>query len=268
MLYPKIDEYIEHMKTKDDLSDDALATHQRHTKRFREYLINNSDSLSDLLEVNSKQANRYIKSFLGKGYSKSNVYEQIYILRQLFSFLGVELLISKNITNEIGEIYYGINNSTIISEESFCRVIDFCKKEKKLLSVRDVAIIEILWDTGMSFQALSLLDLQSVKVKKEGVFIEYISKNGRYNILTSISTRTAVALYEYIHRGRKLMLKRAENEHFLFLSMYGKKMKNSGVGSIVRKRFKNAGFEKVGYEVLRSSYIYNLRNKNLENKVE
>ncbi len=148
----------------------------------------------------------------------------------------------------------------IILEEEFEKIAEECAKKQSTLAMRDTAIIEILWSTGMYASELIALNMNSISVLGEGVFVRYTHRS-KQNVVSCISERATIALEKYINKGRYLLSCDQESGSALFFNSKGGRLTRQGLWRIVKKRAHEAGFENVTPDVICNSYKHNLRIK-------
>ena len=118
------------------------------------------------------------------------------------------------------------------------------------LALRDQAILEVLYGTGI--RESELIDLQLGSLHREGEFLNVVGKGGRERVIP-IGSFALAAIDRYLKLGRPKLLKDV-TVRTMFLNPQGKLLSRMGVWKIVRKYALKAGIARqVSPHVLRHS---------------
>jgi len=119
------------------------------------------------------------------------------------------------------------------------------------LGLRDRAILEILYATGIRESELIALELGSIN--REGRFVHVVGKGGRERIVP-VGSFALQAVDAYLRDGRHKLLGGNITERTLFLNPFGGPLSRMGLWKIVRKYAVAAGIARqVSPHVLRHS---------------
>jgi len=111
------------------------------------------------------------------------------------------------------------------------------------LGIRDRAILETFYATGLRRRELTQLDLEDVDLER-GVIYARKGKGGKDRVVP-FGTGAADWLSRYMETVRPL-LQVSLREHSLFLTGYGERFNPNSLGNLVKKHFKQAGIERTG----------------------
>ena len=109
--------------------------------------------------------------------------------------------------------------------------------------VRDRAMLEMLYSTGLRRTELAMVRVQDVDLKAATVFVR--QGKGGYQRLVPVGVRALKWLDKYIHDVRHLFFVGMDN-HVLFLTDYGEPFVNARLSVVVKKYMKAAGITKEG----------------------
>ncbi|HEY9070607.1 MAG TPA: site-specific tyrosine recombinase [Candidatus Ozemobacteraceae bacterium] len=119
------------------------------------------------------------------------------------------------------------------------------------LGLRDRAILEVLYATGIRESELIALELGSIN--REGRFVHVVGKGGRERVVP-IGVYALNAIDAYLRDGRHKLIGGNITERTLFLNPFGKPLSRMGLWKIVRKYAVAAGITSlVSPHVLRHS---------------
>ncbi|WP_449240745.1 site-specific tyrosine recombinase XerD [Desulfoscipio gibsoniae] len=121
--------------------------------------------------------------------------------------------------------------------------------------LRDKAMLELMYATGMRVSELLALDLEQVNYERG--FVRCLGKGAKERIIP-VGTVARNFLTEYLRRGRaKITANKGENA--LFLNMRGKRLTRQGFWKIIKKYALAAGIDKtITPHTLRHSFATHL----------
>lgn len=152
-------------------------------------------------------------------------------LSSFFSWLEEENHILKNPVRRIRKIKVGITVKEIISDEKIELIRDICKNS------RDLAIIDMLYSTGMRVGELVNLDITDINFhERECIVYGKGDKERR----VYFDAKTKLHLMKYLNE-------RKDSSKALFVTMHRphKRLQISGVEISVRRLGKSLGFENI-----------------------
>lgn len=129
--------------------------------------------------------------------------------------------------------------------------------------LRDKAILEMLYGTGMRVTELINLDLSSVDLKKRTALC---AKDGKRERTIQFSQEIAEYLSQYLDGGRAIMAIHPE-EKSLFLNHRGRRLTRQGLWLIIKRYVEAVGIdEAVTPHTLRHSFAAHLLNSGADLK--
>jgi integrase/recombinase XerD len=127
----------------------------------------------------------------------------------------------------------------ILTIEEMERVLKSCRG-LRLLDLRDRAILELLYSTGIRASELCRIMLEDVDLEERILFVRK-SKNDKERHIP-FGEQAAYWLERYLEKARPLII--AHEDEYLFSSAYGRKMQPRVLWDIVKKWADTAGIEK------------------------
>lgn len=124
------------------------------------------------------------------------------------------------------------------------------------LGVRDRAMLEVMYATGLRVTELIHLDLDQLHLQLG--LIQTIGKGDKERIVP-IGDLAAEWLTLYLDASRKVLLKKHAAEKIVFLNHHGQPLSRQGVWKILKRYVQAAGIKKdVGPHTLRHSFATHL----------
>ena len=198
---------------------------------------------------------KYLAEMSGRNLSKKSIARKLSSLRTFFKFLFRDGYIKSNPVSSVSTPKLDKKLPVFLDEEAVVRFITAPSK-KDMWGLRDRAILETLYSTGMRVSELVGIDLKDID------FISGLIKvlgKGRIERLTPIGDKAVSALREYMDARNKEGWGR---QSALFLNKYGNRITDRSIRRIVDKYIEVAAIrEKISPHSLRHSFATHLLNR-------
>jgi len=128
-------------------------------------------------------------------------------------------------------------------------------------SLRDRALLEMLYATGMRVSELVSLNLDDVNLVTHDVRVR--NDRGDKERIVPMQDRAVVVLQTYLERGRPALVKNAKDSNALFLNHRGQKLTRQGMWLIIKEYAEQAGIDfEVTPHTLRHSFAAHMLENN------
>ena len=219
---------------------DAFLDHLRLVKRASEHTLKaySSDVIAFLrfaeeaeCEVDQFLVRRYLASLQGEGLARSSVARKVASLRAYFEYLVDRQILESDPTEGVRPPKQSRRLPKFMNEEQIDALM--LSPDSTPLGLRDRAILEVLYATGMRVSELLSLTVDDIRPDSDEISI--IGKRNKERIvLLGSAAREAVA--KYISSGRpSLAMKAAVQPTAMFLGYRGTPLAPSSVQRIVDK---------------------------------
>lgn len=244
-----IEEYLEYLKLK-KLSNNTIMAYERDLKKFKSYLdVNNLDikkiSINELQDHLDKMAKEESKP--------ATISRQAASLRSLYKYLFKQSLVKEDPTENLKlpkiekEAPHILTTKEI---ELFLSQPD----EKSLKGVRDKAMLEFAYATGMKVSEITNLSVKDINLKDEYV----ICNEGYRRRVIPLGKISVDAVRTYLEESRPFLIKN-EDEETLFVNLNGRQLTRQGFWKIIKQYKEQANIEReVTPHVLRHSFATHL----------
>lgn len=251
--------YIDHLRIERGLSENSLTSYGRDLKYFLEFLQIRDLQLSQVtatvlsdfevwlkdrsLAVSSiNRTNSAVKSFL------------IYCAREYDLNLPTGEISSHKIARKLPKA---------LTIDEITSLIESAKSLSEATSLRDVALLELLYSTGgrvSEIIGININDLAKVESDNEVIQTIKLRGKGAKERIVPIGSYALKALDNYLVRVRPaLVAKSGKNESALFLNSRGGRLSRQSAWNIVLASAQASGLEgKVSPHVFRHSYATHL----------
>ena len=207
-----IDNFIDELWLEKGLSKNTLSAYRQDISSFNKWLRNIS-----LIDVTKVELLDYLAYRLKRGYSSRSTARSLSSLRALYNHLSNKYNLKENPTAKIDSPKLGHSLPKVISEEEVESLIE-APDTKEPIGLRDRAMLELIYACGLRVSELISLDLLNVNLR-QGV-IRVIGKGDKER-LVPMGDEALFWVYEYINRGRGILIAKDERESALFLRKRG-----------------------------------------------
>ncbi len=228
--------YLSYIEYERRLSEKSVESYSREIREFISYL--SSLGLSEI-PVESIYLENYIKKRSDDGISERTVERVLSSLRSFYSFLIIEDIVTKNPAKELDRPKSHMRLPKTLSEKSVERLLDAFGDDE--LSLRDWALFELIYSSGMRISEALSLDVSSIDLESGSIRVIGKRDKERSVFIGSVS-REALRLY-LIEVRPKLVKRKREKEKALFLNKNGTRLTRQGAYLKYKKIVENLGLD-------------------------
>lgn len=244
-----IDKFIDYLKIEKNASEYTLINYSVDLRDFSKFLGDISVETIDYLVLR-----RYLAHMKEKNYSKRTVARKLASLRSFFKFLYREGYIKTNPASSVATPKLDKKLPLFLDTDEVVKLIE-APNEKDVAGLRDRAILETLYSTGMRVSELVRLNIENID------FISGVVKvfgKGKKERLAPIGDKALRAIRNYLdRRGAELTDKKV-----IFLNKNGTRLTDRSVRRVVEKYIKRASLRKgISPHTLRHSFATHLLDR-------
>jgi integrase/recombinase XerD len=257
MMQEKIQEFLQFITVEKGYSQNTLAAYRNDLTQFAAYLEKRQLSWD---QVNRDVIMDYIMLMKSEQeYASSTVARKVAAIKSFFHYLvnQGELADDPTATLDSPKVRKRLPKS--ISAEEMERLLAEPAREETPKALRDRALLEVLYATGLRVTELVSLDVDDVNLASATVRV--VRARDKRERLVPIHQRAIEPLQEYLERGRRQLL-RNPDETALFLNHRGKRLTRQGLWLIVKHYVREVGIqEEVTPHTLRHTFATHLIDK-------
>lgn len=247
-----IKEYISYIKDKKKLSNNTVLSYYTDIKKYTDYLESINLELSNVVE---NDIIGYIIDLEKHSISVSTVSRMISSIKSFHDYLFFNHITNNNPAKNIKKPKVEKYEVDILTESEIEALLNFPKLDTPKL-IRDKAIFEILYGTGIKVSELVDMDIEDVDLELEYIYCK-VSKNKR---IIPLSDTTKLYLEKYIKESRYKIAENTENA--LFVNSSGRRFTRQGLWKIIKKYASIANINKnINPSMLRHSFAIHLLNE-------
>ncbi|HEY7535303.1 MAG TPA: site-specific tyrosine recombinase XerD [Thermodesulfobacteriota bacterium] len=246
------DTFLTYITVVKRLSKNTIESYQRDIQKFFSFL--EKRQITNIEQVDYKLILDFLSDLKGKGLKARSLARILISIRQFFKYLLIENVIKINPTFLIRTPKTKRILPQVLSIEDVERLLSL-PNETTLESLRDKAMLEILYATGIRVSELVELGLNDINFEL-GYLIAY--GKGSKERIVPIGENAKNKLNEYLNIGRPKHLKSRNSTH-LFITRLGKKMTRQAFWKIITKYANKSGItKKISPHTLRHSFATHL----------
>ncbi len=242
--------FFDFLENDKKLSDNTLQSYKRDLKQFKRYLEACELSYNRVKEADIKD---YIRELQEAGKKPSSISRCIASIRSFYQFVLKNKKVKVDPTEKIQSPKIEKRVPSVLTSKEVELLLNQ-PKDIDLKGIRDKAMLEFAYATGMRVTEIISLNLEDVNLEEGYVMCK--NANKQRNIpLGSMSLK---ALKEYIEEARDILIK-TEGEKALFVNINGSRLTRQGFWKIIKYYKEQAHITKdITPHVLRHSFATHL----------
>lgn len=246
-----IQAFCEYRKEKKMVSENTMLAYRSDLMRMVTYLRGNGIVSPE--QVTETQLNSFILAAEREGLKASSIVRLISSVHSFFDFLTKKGILKDDPSERIKAPKAEQAKQEIISVEELERLLDTPEQDTPK-GLRDRAMLEVLYATGIHLNSLLSLKLSQVHLRYKVLGVSV----GEQNRVLPLGQPACDALEAYLERGRDFLMKTNSDPDLLFYNKSGEEMTRQGFFKRITEYTKKAGLPNITPRVLRNSMIHHL----------
>jgi len=248
----QIDQFVHYLAVEKGLAHNTLVSYSCDLNQFLEFI--NQRGVRGWEDVDADLISSYVYNLRRAGRSVATISRKIASLRTFFQFLVQEKLLLKDPSLLLETPRQEKKLPVVLSVEEVELLLGQpnCAKIK---GIRDKAILEVLYGTGL--RVSELLSLEEGQINFDLGFVRCIGK-GNKERLVPLGQTAAAATRLYLEQARP-KLRKIPGERAIFLNQQGKRLSRQACWKVIKKYARLAGIGKdITPHTLRHSFATHL----------
>ena len=262
-----INDFLFHCEYEKNLSRKTIISYGIDLKQFIQF-CKNSHQIDSLQKINKNTIKCYLEEISPK-FKPKTIKRKLASLKTFFNHMQFEDEIDINPFHKIRiKIKEGKRIPKTIEPAIIKKLYQYLYDKKNNLEkhsysyniiVRDIAVIELLFSTGLRVSELSHLKLSSIYLNKNTVSI--IGKGNKERLIPICSADTKEALDCYF----KLFRKKIDQAEYFFLNRHNRRLSEQSIRFLIKKYIKNLHIDK---NITPHMFRHSIATMLLENEVD
>jgi integrase/recombinase XerD len=232
-----IDEFMNYLSVERGLASNTLLAYRRDLNKYTDYLSQKG------IEASAKVAREHVSSFLfdlkKQNMSATSICRNLAAVKMFHRFLVRENLSSEDPTTLVDTPKLWQRMPSVLTQGEVEAMIKAASGKKKQ-QIRDQAILEIFYASGLRVSELS--DLKTTSVNFDAGFVRAVGKGSKERIIP-LGKKARDALQKYLDHVRPKLLK-GQTSDVLFLSRLGKRISRQSLWALIKFYARRAQIKK------------------------
>lgn len=244
-----VDKYIEYLQNIKHSSVNTVASYRRDLLKLVSYL--DTEDCENISDVTASRLSMYIMKLENEGLSSATVSRSIASLKSFFIYLVKNGVIKVDPTDGLKPPKIEKKMPETLSIEEINLLLGQPSRDNPK-EIRDKAMLELLYATGMRVSELISLEIKDVNLSMNYI----ICKDTNKERVIPIENAAKSALEKYIKTARPAL---CDNGKFLFTNLKGEQMTRQGFWKLIKAYARKAGIEKdITPHMIRHSFAVHL----------
>ncbi|MBQ6184144.1 MAG: tyrosine recombinase [Clostridia bacterium] len=227
-------DYIDYI-SKSDIPNNTLSAYRRDLSKFVDFAV--SDGIDDITEVDPQFIASFKEHLSDSGLSVSSSSRTLSALRSFFAVLVENNVLDSNPAKAVHNDKSKSRETSILSQKEIDLLLNQPDKHEPK-GVRDRAMLELLYATGIKVSELIDLDVDDVNFQISFINVGSAGKQ-RYIPLYKLALKS---LQNYVNNERKMLVS-SPVQKALFVNCNGERMTRQGVWKILKYYAAAAGIK-------------------------
>ncbi|MGC9365149.1 MAG: tyrosine recombinase XerC [Fidelibacterota bacterium] len=251
--------FIDYLKQERAYSVHTIEAYARDLQQFADFYTEYANQVPlDVRKINRIGVRHYLGMLAEAGLAMSSITRKLASLKAFFKYHVRVGTLNVNPVALVKSPKTDKKLPTVLSEEEIARLIDDMSGDDAFVPVRDRAILELFYSTGIRLS--ELLNLNYGDVNFNGLTIRVFGKGAKERIVP-FGKKAAQALQQYL-KVRRSEFGRVNLEDALFISRRKRRMARPTVQKMVTRMLKSVSHQKhLSPHVLRHSFATHLLDR-------
>ncbi len=226
----KLDQFLVFLENERKAPPNTIISYRRDISKLLNYL---GERKFELENVDHTVLQEFLLTRHRRGLKKNTIYREIASIKIFFKFCKKKSWIRKDPAKIIEFPKYDKPIPSFMTEEEVEKFLPL-----PILALRDYAIIEILYATGINVSELTGIDIIDISLKNKAIWIR-----GRKKRFVFFGRKASESLKYYL-KARPLLVEEGDKEKSLFLNHMGKRIASRAIERIVERYWLISGLAK------------------------
>ncbi len=252
----KVEEFLASLQAERGFSENTIAAYRNDLLQFIAFLVappaaDHVPAVSDWVALGDEQLSAYMLTLRGRDYAASTVARKTAALKSFCAFLRRQGIVPAGVGMKLASPKVSKYTPKGISEEQVQRLLEQPLNElpDRPERIRDQAMLEVLYATGMRVSELVALDTDDVALDRGDIKCQGKAGRGR---VVPLSETAVSAVRAYLDRARPVLLR--DGTPSLFVNHRGGRLTRQGFWLILKAYAHRAGIAAITPHTLRHSY--------------
>jgi integrase/recombinase XerC len=227
-----ISEFLSYLRFERGASENTVTSYENDLRQFAAHLKGQGDSEPDLLTVDNLDVRGFLASLVKQGLKKSSAQRKLAAIRSFYRYLFREGLIEKNPAKVVATPRKEKSQPSVLSVDDAVMLVE-APRVDKLDGLRDRAILEVFYSSGVRISELQGLDREQVDLPQG---LAKVTGKGNKERFVPLGAKAVAAISAYISAlDSENKIDISAPQVPLFLNKYSLRLSVRGVRRVVMK---------------------------------
>lgn len=246
-------DYIHFLKIERQLSNNTISSYRRDIESYIHFLRQND--IDSFTNVERTTILLHLENLKNSGISERTIARHISSIRSFHQFLLREKLSDKDPTVHLEMPQLEQKLPNVLSVEEIDTLIN-APDQSKPQGIRDTALLELLYGTGMRISECIALNLEDIHLTMG--FVRIFGKGGKERIVP-LGKSSIRACQRYLEKARPILQGDYPKNEAFFINHRGKRLTRQGCWKLIKQHTETAKIKKeITPHTLRHSFATHL----------
>lgn len=252
-----LEQYFVHLSVERSLSANTVAAYRRDLNHYVNHLVaRRIEKFEDVTESDAAAFVDYLRDgSAGKAMAPASVARMVTAVRRLHEFMFAEGVVKTDVTVDLTPPKQGERLPKALPITDMQHLIATAGIGDDPVSLRDVALLEILYGTGARISEAAGLTADDIDL--ENATIRLFGKGSKERILP-LGSYAIAAIEAYMVRGRPVLASKGKGTATLFLNKRGNPLSRQSAWGVIQDIAAKAGIDGVSPHTFRHSFATHL----------
>ena len=247
MLEKEIQEFLSYLESVKQYSKHTISGYKRDLTKLSGYLLN--IDIEDWQSVNEHELRTFVNSERRRGLSPRSIQRVLSTSRSFFEYLLIEGIIKLSPAQNINSPKSAQLLPKAMDADLVQRLLDF--KPNGLIEVRDKAIAELLYSSGLRLSEVCTLDVQDLELKER---VCRVTGKGNKMRVVPVGKKAIQAIRDLLIHRKELKHSKSSSSEAMFLNNKGKRISARSIQLRLEKLCAQRGLPGINPHMLRHSF--------------
>ena len=247
MLQKEIQEFLSYLESVKQYSKHTISGYKRDLTKLSGYLLN--IDIEDWQSVNEHELRTFVNSERRRGLSPRSIQRVLSTSRSFFEYLLIEGIIKLSPAQNINSPKSAQLLPKAMDADLVQRLLDF--KPNGLIEVRDKAIAELLYSSGLRLSEVCTLDVQDLELKER---VCRVTGKGNKMRVVPVGKKAIQAIRDWLIHRKELKNSKSSSSKAMFLNNKGKRISARSIQLRLEKLCAQRGLPGINPHMLRHSF--------------
>lgn len=250
--------FVSYLRYERNMSPETIRAYEKDLHQFLRFFSKGDGEPAQPSEITALQIREYLQHLKDKSYQKTTVVRKLATIRSFYKCLLRKGLVTTNPLSDIPTPKVEKKIPHFLGTEEVEKLLN-APQGNGFQPVRDRAILETLYSTGLRVSELTSLDVQDVDLTGETVKAR---GKGRRERVMPVGSFALQAIKAYLEQRAQVPHLNEKDPNALFLNRFGDRLSSRSIRKIIDKYIKVTGLsEKTSPHTLRHSFATHLLSR-------